>query len=97
MFNVLFDRPCSTQRFAVLFCLQDIILNGHSASQIINQLHDLLLNMDDVTDKQKSVIMERLAVRTEMLLLYYMYSRVCMNMYMHVHTSLDVGFRPFPS
>ena len=89
MFNVLFDMTCSTQRWAVfrrhvLFCLQDIILNGDSASQIINQLHDLLLNMDDVTDKQKSVIMERLAVRIELLPLSF--SRVCMYMYMYVHT-----------
>ena len=35
---------------------------GHSAAQLINQLHDAVLPLDDVTDKQKSAIFERLAV-----------------------------------
>ena len=35
---------------------------GHSAGQIIEQLHDLITSSDELDDKQKSVICERLAV-----------------------------------
>lgn len=35
---------------------------GHSANQVILQLHDTLINMDELTDAQKSVIFEKLAV-----------------------------------
>ena len=52
--------------------LQDVILNGHSAAQIITQLHDLILSMDDVTDQQKSTIMERLAVRLAVMRVFFL-------------------------
>ena len=37
---------------------------GYSAAQLINQLHDDLVAMETITDKQKSAIMERVAVST---------------------------------
>ena len=39
------------------------MLEGFSGVQILNQLHDLMLPMDELQDKQKSAIFERLAVR----------------------------------
>ena len=47
---------------------QDMIAEGHSAAQIITQLHDLLVPMSDINDRQKSAIMERLAVSSNMKL-----------------------------
>ena len=44
------------------FFSQDFILDGHSASQLINQIHECLIQDDSLSDKQKSVIFERLAV-----------------------------------
>ena len=35
---------------------------GHAASQLILQLHDKLVQLDDLQDTPKSVIMEKLAV-----------------------------------
>ncbi len=46
----------------VTVCLQDIMAEGHSAHQVITQMHDLLLLLEDLTDEQKSAIFERLAV-----------------------------------
>ena len=42
--------------------VKDVILEGHSGYQIITQLHDQLITNDNLNDKQKSVVMERLAV-----------------------------------
>ena len=44
--------------------LQEFILDGHSASQLIHQLHDNLMTDDSLSDKQKSIVFERLAVNT---------------------------------
>ena len=55
------------------FLLQDIIFAGHSASQIIGQLHDKIVQMEEIGDKQKSVICEKLAVSID---LYYYQSRI---------------------
>ena len=41
---------------------KDLMLEGHSAAQIITQLHDVILALDDLPDRQKSHVMERLAV-----------------------------------
>ena len=38
------------------------MLEGHSAVQIITQLHDVILDLDELQDQHKSAIMERLAV-----------------------------------
>ena len=44
------------------FPFQDLMLEGHSAVQIITQLHDVILDLDELQDRHKSAIMERLAV-----------------------------------
>lgn len=38
------------------------MMEGHSGMQVITQLHDKLVEMETLTDKQKSVILEKLAV-----------------------------------
>ena len=43
------------------------MMEGHSGMQVITQLHDKLVEMETLTDKQKSVIMEKLAVSSEVL------------------------------
>jgi hypothetical protein len=35
---------------------------GHSASQLILQLHDRVVQLDELEDTPKSVVMEKLAV-----------------------------------
>ncbi|XP_048748199.2 replication factor C subunit 4-like [Ostrea edulis] len=42
--------------------VQEVMYEGHSAAQIINQLHDKVIQLDDLNDQQKSVIFEKLAV-----------------------------------
>lgn len=44
-----------------MYALQDLINEGHAATQLVNQLHDAVVEKDDLTDKQKSVITEKLA------------------------------------
>ncbi len=38
------------------------MLEGHSGAQVLNQIHDVLVTSDELTDKQKSAIFERIAV-----------------------------------
>lgn len=45
-----------------IFLLQDLIDEGHAATQLVNQLHDVVVENDNLSDKQKSVITEKLAV-----------------------------------
>lgn len=42
--------------------VKDIILDGYPGTQIISQIHDRVVEMDSITDKQKSVITERIGV-----------------------------------
>ncbi|XP_070538431.1 replication factor C subunit 4-like [Ptychodera flava] len=42
--------------------VKEIMAEGHSASQILSQMHDILVQKPDISDKQKSAIAERLAV-----------------------------------
>jgi len=42
--------------------LQDLMAEGHSAGQIVLQLHDVIVPSRDLSDAQKSAICERLAV-----------------------------------
>ena len=42
--------------------IQDIQSEGHAASQLILQLHDKLVALDSLNDKQKSHVLEKLAV-----------------------------------
>lgn len=45
-----------------VFLLQDLINEGHAATQLVNQFHDVVVENDDLSDKQKSIITEKLAV-----------------------------------
>lgn len=45
---------------------QDLMNEGHPASQLILQLHDKLVQLDELDDKQKSVVMEKLAVHIDL-------------------------------
>lgn len=42
--------------------VQDFIAEGYSAAQLVSQIHDRIVNMDSIRDKEKSVIAERLGV-----------------------------------
>lgn len=48
--------------------VMDLISEGYSAGQLIVQIHDLLVKSTDFSDKQKSIIMERLAICDHRLL-----------------------------
>ncbi|CAG5136622.1 unnamed protein product [Candidula unifasciata] len=41
--------------------VQDVVLEGFAASQILNQLHDKIVVKEDLSDKQKSIICEKMA------------------------------------
>lgn len=41
--------------------VKNIVNEGHAATQLINQLHDIIIEMDDLSDRQKSAITEKLA------------------------------------
>lgn len=42
--------------------LQNLIDEGHAATQLVNQFHDVVVENDNLSDKQKSIITEKLAV-----------------------------------
>ncbi|KAM4772344.1 replication factor C subunit 4 isoform 2-T2 [Rhinophrynus dorsalis] len=42
--------------------VKNLINNGHAATQLVNQLHDIILEREDLTDKQKAIITEKLAL-----------------------------------
>ncbi|XP_024898033.1 replication factor C subunit 4 isoform X1 [Pteropus alecto] len=41
--------------------VKDLIDEGHAATQLVNQLHDVIVENDNLSDKQKSIITEKLA------------------------------------
>ncbi|XP_056421286.1 replication factor C subunit 4 isoform X2 [Hyla sarda] len=41
--------------------VKNLINNGHAATQLVNQLHDIILEREDLTDRQKAIITEKLA------------------------------------
>ncbi|CAO2631414.1 Replication factor C subunit 4 [Lemmus lemmus] len=41
--------------------VKDLIDEGHAAIQLVNQLHDVVVEDEDLSDKQKSIITEKLA------------------------------------
>lgn len=47
--------------------MQDLIDEGHAAIQLVNQLHDAVVEDEDLSDKQKSIITEKLAVSIELI------------------------------
>ncbi|XP_072180352.1 replication factor C subunit 4-like [Diadema setosum] len=42
--------------------VQDLLQNGYSASQVVSQVFDVIVERGELTDKQKSAIAERLAI-----------------------------------
>ncbi|XP_073529189.1 replication factor C subunit 4 [Phyllobates terribilis] len=53
---------CQSGSFEKLeIVVKNLINNGHAATQLVNQLHDIVLEREDLTDKQKAVITEKLA------------------------------------
>jgi len=42
--------------------VKDLIDEGHAATQLVNQFHDVVVENDNLSDKQKSIITEKLAV-----------------------------------
>lgn len=41
--------------------VKDLIDEGHAATQLVSQLHDRVVENDNLSDKQKSIITEKLA------------------------------------
>lgn len=46
----------------LLSLTQNLINEGYAVAQLVNQLHDTVVESEDYSDKQKSVIVEKLAV-----------------------------------
>lgn len=42
--------------------VQNLINEGFAVAQLVNQLHDTVVESEDYSDKQKSAIVEKLAV-----------------------------------
>lgn len=42
--------------------MQNLINEGYAVAQLVNQLHDTVVESEEYSDKQKSVIVEKLAV-----------------------------------
>jgi len=56
-------ETCHSSSFEKLdACVKSLISNGYSASQVILQIHDKLVELESIDDNQKSVIMEKLSV-----------------------------------
>ena len=43
-------------------CVQEVIAEGYSGSQTLSQLHSRIVSMDTLTDKQKSIVAEKMGV-----------------------------------
>lgn len=46
--------------------VQEVIAEGYSGSQTLSQLHCRLVSMESLTDKQKSIVAEKMGVRSHM-------------------------------
>jgi replication factor C subunit 2/4 len=58
-----YDRNHRLATFLILnFLLQNLIDEGHAATQLVNQLHDAIIENENLSDKHKSIITEKLAV-----------------------------------
>ena len=57
-------KVCSSASYEALdTAVSGLIAEGYSASQTLSQLHDHLVGEEAITDKQKSVIAEKMGVR----------------------------------
>ena len=48
--------------------IKELIAEGYCASQMLSQLHDKVVAMESLADKQKSIIAERMGVRLLVLI-----------------------------
>jgi len=61
MADKLFEA-CGSDSYEKLdSAVKEIIAEGHAAAQIINQVHDRIVEMSELNDHQKSAIMEKIA------------------------------------
>ena len=51
--------------------MNDFAAEGFSASQLLTQLHERVIFASDLTDKQKSAIAEKMAVKIQQTLVKY--------------------------
>ncbi|XP_001633013.2 replication factor C subunit 4 [Nematostella vectensis] len=58
----LFDASRSDSYQKLEGVVKEIIAEGHAASQLIGQVHDQIVQMEDLNDHQKSAIMEKIAI-----------------------------------
>jgi len=62
MADKLFEA-CGTDSYEKLdTTVKEIIAEGHAAAQVINQIHDRIVEMSELNDHQKSAILEKLAI-----------------------------------
>jgi len=62
MADKLFEA-CGSDSYEKLdSAIKEIIAEGHAAAQIINQVHDRIVEMSELNDHQKSAIMEKIAI-----------------------------------
>jgi len=60
---------CSTDSYEELDkVVKNLILEGYAASQVLSQMFDHLVTMDTLSDKQKAVIFEKMAVTDKCLM-----------------------------
>lgn len=62
MADKLFEACGSDSYDKLDSAVKEIIAEGHAAAQVINQVHDRIVEMDELNDHQKSAIMEKLAI-----------------------------------
>jgi len=60
---------CSSDSYEELDkVIKNVILEGYAASQVLSQMFDRLVSMDTLSDKQKAVIFEKMAVTDKCLM-----------------------------
>lgn len=72
-----------------LFHMQEVIAEGYSASQTLSQLHSRLVSMDNLTDKQKSIIAEKMGVSLQPCLCVFVANVTIEDSVLILATSVD--------
>lgn len=65
--------------------VRELLVEGYSVSQMLLQLHDMLVTMETITDAKKSVIAERMGVSPQ-------FSRVHHALFCHMTTESGAKF-----
>ena len=71
-------------------CVQEVIAEGYSGSQTLSQLHSRIVSMDTLTDKQKSIVAERMGVSSSQYV--YIHFRTT-DMFIHVTMFSNMRWR----